>query len=92
MYPKSLDEKVTSEVLFDTKGIDFPDLIIAVADSTNLKRNLLLISQLIDLQLPVVLVLNMADEALKNGVIINAEKLSELQLGIPVVQVNSRKK
>ncbi len=90
LYPKSLDEKVTSEVLFDTKGIDFPDLIIAVADSTNLKRNLLLISQLIDLQLPVVLVLNMADEALKNGVIINAEKLSE-QLGIPVVQVNSRK-
>lgn len=90
LYPKSLDEKVTSEVLFDEKGIDFPDLIIAVADSTNLKRNLLLISQLIDLQLPVVLVLNMADEALKNGVIIKTEKLSE-QLGISVVQVNSRK-
>ncbi|MDP2385987.1 MAG: ferrous iron transport protein B [Bacteroidota bacterium] len=90
LYPKSLDEKVTSEVLFDNKGIDFPDVIVAVADSTNLKRNLLLISQLIDLQLPVVLVLNMADEALKNGVIINEEKLSE-ELGIPVVQVNSRK-
>lgn len=90
LYPKSLDEKVTSEVLFDSEGIDFPDLIIAVADSTNLKRNLLLISQLIDLQLPIVLVLNMADEAIKKGVIVNITKLSE-ELGVSVVQVNSRK-
>lgn len=90
LHPKSPDEKVTCQVLFDKNGIDFPDVIVAVADSTNLKRNLLLITQLIDLQLPLVLVLNMADEAKKKGVLVNAEKLSE-ELGVSVVEVNSRK-
>jgi ferrous iron transport protein B len=90
LYPKSLDERVTGEVLLDRKGIDYPDLIIAVADSTNLKRNLLLITQLIDLQIPMVLVLNMADEAKKNGVLIDTQLLAE-ELGIAVVEMNSRK-
>jgi ferrous iron transport protein B len=90
LYPKSLDERVTCEVLLDRKGIDYPDLVIAVADSTNLKRNLLLITQLIDLQLPIILVLNMADEAKKNGVLIDKELLAA-ELGIPVVEMNSRK-
>jgi ferrous iron transport protein B len=90
LYPKSLDERVTCEVLLDKKGIDYPDLVIAVADSTNLKRNLLLITQLIDLQLPTILVLNMADEAKKNGVLIDTQLLAK-ELGIPTVEMNSRK-
>lgn len=90
LYPKSMDERVTCDVLLDEKGIDKPDLILAVADSTNLKRNLLLITQLIDLKIPMVLALNMADEAEKNGVILDTKQLSE-ELGIPVTPVNSRK-
>lgn len=90
LFPKSPDEKVSCEVLLQNDNIDFPEIIVAVADATNLKRNLLLVSQLIDLNIPVVLALNMADEARKNGIAINTTLLSQL-LGIPVVNLNSRK-
>jgi ferrous iron transport protein B len=78
LFPKSPDEKVTCEVLLQHDNIDYPEIIIAVADATNLKRNLLLVSQLIDLNLPVVLALNMADEAAKNGIAINSALLSQV--------------
>ena len=91
LYPKSLDEKVSFEVLCDTKNEDYPDVTVVVADASNIKRNLFLVTQLIELRRPVVLVLNMVDVMEKRGTRINREKLSGL-LGIPVVYANARKK
>lgn len=88
LYPKSLDEKVAFDYLFQKDNYN-KNAVIIVVDSANLKRSLLLVSQCIDAGLPAVLVLNMVDEAAKNGIKIDAPKLSIL-LGIPVVSVNAR--
>ena len=67
------------------------DVIVAVADASNLKRNLLFCTQLIDLKIPVVVVLTMLDIAHKKGISIDIAEL-ERELGVPVVAVNPRKK
>jgi ferrous iron transport protein B len=90
LFPKSPDEKVTCDVLLNENDIDFPDIVISVADATNLKRSLLLTSQIIDLEIPVVLALNMSDEADKKGIEIDVEKIQQ-ELKIPVALLNSRK-
>ena len=90
LYPKSLDEQVSFDVILDEKGFDYPEIIIAVIDACNLQRHLLLVSQLIDLQRKIILAVNMMDEAEVSGIEINREKL-ENELGIPVVFLNSRK-
>ena len=66
------------------------DLILLIADASNLKRNLLFCSQIIDLKIPVVLALTMNDLAAKKGIKIDIEGLQE-DLGIPVVAVDARK-
>jgi ferrous iron transport protein B len=66
------------------------DLFVVVVDASNLKRNLLFCSQIIDLKQPVVVVLTMADLAKKKGIHINLPEL-ERELGVPVVSVNPRK-
>ncbi len=91
LYPKSLDEKVTFDVLTDMHGKHYPDITIIVADAANLKRNLLLASQIIDLKRPVVVALNMCDVAENLGYVINAAEI-EKQLGVPVIAVNSRER
>jgi ferrous iron transport protein B len=91
LYPKSMDEQVTFDVLTNTNGIDFPDIILIVLDASNLKRNLLLASQIIDLDRPVVIALNMIDIAEDLGYEINIEKMERL-LGAPVAAINSRDK
>ena len=65
-----------------------PDVVIAVVDATNLERNLFLVLQLLDLELPVVLALNLVDEAEHAGISVDARALSEA-LGIPVVPVQA---
>lgn len=89
LFPKSIDEEVAVKVLCNSNHEDFPDVTIVVADATNLKRSLFLCTQVIDLKIPVVLVLNMVDLAQKNRIEINTNKLSEL-LGVPVVGMNAR--
>jgi ferrous iron transport protein B len=91
LYPKSLDEKVSFEVLCDKQNIDYPDVTVVVADASNIKRNLFLVTQLIELRRPVILVLNMVDVMEKQGTRINHAKLVS-QLGIPVVFANARQK
>jgi ferrous iron transport protein B len=91
LYPKSLDEEVTFDVLCDPANPDYPDCTVVVADASNIKRNLFLVTQLIELRRPVVLVLNMIDIMEQHGITINREKLSAA-LGIPVVATNARKK
>ena len=89
LFPKSLDEQVSFDVLMDEKNADYPDIILIVVDASNLKRHLLLATQLIDLGRPCILVLNMIDSATANGVEIDIAKLAEL-IQVPVVSCNAR--
>ena len=89
LYPRSADEHIALEILNSTKNPDYPNVVVVVVDATNLKRNLLLLTQLIDLQLPVVLALNMMDVAKQSGIEINVTLLAE-KLGVPVVAVTAR--
>ncbi len=89
LFPKSLDEQVTFDVLMDEKNPDCPDIILIVTDASNIKRHLLLATQLIDLGRPCMLVLNMIDAANANGIHIDEEKLTHA-LHVPVVSCNAR--
>jgi ferrous iron transport protein B len=89
IYPRSLDERIVSQVLLDHHGVDTPDKIVVIADATNLKRNLLLLTQIVDLGLPTILALNMMDLAGKAGISYDIKSLS-IKLGIPVVPINAR--
>jgi ferrous iron transport protein B len=91
LYPKSLDEEVAARVLTESDNEDHPDLVVIVADATNLKRSLFLAGQIIDLNVPCILVLNMIDEAEKAHFFIDKDRLSN-RLGIPVVAVSARHK
>jgi ferrous iron transport protein B len=90
LYPKRLDEWVSYRVLLNQDKDIKADLFDVVVDASNLKRNLLFCSQIIDLKQPVVVVLTMADLAKKKGIHINLPEL-ERELGVPVVSVNPRK-
>jgi ferrous iron transport protein B len=90
LYPKSADEQVTYEVLLNQKNADRPDLIIVIADASNLKRNLLFCSQIIDLKIPVVITLTMMDIARQKGITIDTAAL-ERHMGVPVIPINPRR-
>ena len=68
-----------------------PDVVINVVDATNLERNLYLTVQILELDVPVVLALNMTDDLHKNGATINTDQLSQLLGNIPVVQTSANK-
>ncbi len=90
LYPRRLDEWVSYKVLLGQDKQLKPDVVVAVADASNLKRNLLFCTQIIDLKIPVVIALTMMDLAKKKGIRIDLEEL-ERELGVPVVAVNPRK-
>ena len=90
LYAKTQDEQIVYDILSDPAHADYPDRIIVVADASNLERNLLLFTQVMDLGLPVILALNMSDIAAKKGVVIDYEKLSEVLGGVKIVPVNAR--
>lgn len=85
-----MDEWVTYRVVMGEDAEIKPDLIVVVADASNLKRNLLFCTQLIDLKQPVVVALTMMDLARQKGIRINLTEL-ERELGVPVVAVDARK-
>lgn len=89
LYPRTLDERIASEIVFDHKSNYYPDCVVLVADATHLKNCMLLLTQLMDLKLPIVLALNMMDLAAQSGQSIDLQKLKTL-LGIPVVMINAR--
>ena len=68
-----------------------PDLVINVIDATNLERNLYLTVQILELDVPVVIALNMMDDLRKEGARINVDHLSQLLGNIPVVQTTANK-
>ena len=90
LYPRRADEWVAYKVLMNADLEVKADMVLLVADASNLKRNLLFCSQIIDLKIPVVVALTMNDLAAKKGIIIDMKGL-EAELGVPVVLVNPRK-
>ena len=90
LYPKRADEWVAYKVLLQQDEDIKPDMVLLVADASNLKRNLLFCSQIIDLKIPVVLALSMMDLAANKGTQIDITGL-ERELGVPVVSINPRK-
>jgi ferrous iron transport protein B len=84
LIPITEEERVARKILLDEK----PHLVIHVVDAKNLERMLTLTLQLIEAALPLILVLNIMDEAIKEGVAINTKRL-ERELGVPVVETIS---
>ncbi len=84
--PYTGEERVTRDFLIDGK----PDAIINIADATNIERNLYLTLQLIEMNIPMVLALNMMDEVRNNGGTVDVRALSE-RLGIPVLPISAAK-
>jgi len=89
LYPNSSDEKIVLHYLLDNTNPQFPDLILYVADASQLDRHLLLFSQIKDLKIPSILVLNMIDVAESKGLLLDIEQLSEA-LNTQIVCTNSR--
>jgi ferrous iron transport protein B len=85
LYPRSLDEKVTCNVLLGrAQGEKRPDLVVCILSAINLRRNLRLVLAAKRLGLPCVVVLNMLDIAQRQGLIIDTNALSD-ELGLPVL-------
>jgi ferrous iron transport protein B len=90
IYPKSRDESIVFSVLADHGSQFRPDLVVVVLDATNLKRNLLLYTQIADLKIPMIIALNMMDLAKTGGISIDVDLLSK-RLGVPVIPISARK-
>ncbi len=87
----SLDENVVIELLLNKNDKDFPDVAVVVSDVENLKRNLLLFTQIKDLEIPTILVINMADRMRYKGISLDIEYLEE-QLQTKIALISTRKK
>jgi ferrous iron transport protein B len=90
IYPKSQDESIVFSVLADKAKGMVPDLVVVILDASNLKRNLLLYTQIADLKIPIVVALNMIDVSEKAGITINVDLFAK-KLGVPVVPISARK-
>ena len=90
LNPSSEDEQVAVETLINRQGTYFPDVVVVVSEVSNLKQNLLLFTQVKDLQLPTILVINMADQMQRKGIRIDLSKLEQL-LHTKVVLTSTRK-
>ncbi|MDP3312823.1 ferrous iron transport protein B [Lutibacter sp.] len=88
--PTTLDESIVLDTLLNKSNESYPDLVIVVAEVENLKRNLLLFSQIKDLELPTLLVINMADQMARKGISFDLEKLKE-ELNSEIILVSARK-
>lgn len=86
----SLDENVVIELLLNKNDRDFPDVAVVVSDVENLKRNLLLFTQIKDLEIPTILVINMADRMVRKGISLDIEIL-EAKLNTKIALVSARK-
>jgi ferrous iron transport protein B len=89
LYPRRSDEWIAYEALMQTKGNSPIDLFVIVADASNLRRNLLYVSQVIDLGKPVIVALTMSDLAARKGIRIDKDQLS-FELQVPVLSINPR--
>lgn len=90
LNPSSLDESIVTEFLLTPDTKEYPDVAVVVTEVENLKRNLLLFTQIKDLGLPVILVVNMADQIQKKGITLDIETL-EKQLDTKIILTSTRK-
>lgn len=88
--PTSADESIVLRTLLNSRHDKTPDVIVVVADVENLKRNLLLFSQIKDLEIPTVLVINMADQMQRKGITLNLDELKK-EVDNEVVLISVRK-
>jgi ferrous iron transport protein B len=89
LFPNSKDEKIVGNILCNTQNDSFPDLIVYVADINQLERHLLLATQIIDLNIPLVIVLNMIDVFEQNGNTIDVAVLQS-KMQVPIVLTDAR--
>ena len=85
----SMDESVVVELLLNKNDKDFPDVAVVVSDIENLKRNLLLFTQIKDLEIPTLLVINMSDRMKRKGISLDIAKL-ETQLKTKIALISTR--
>lgn len=90
IYPRSKDEQVVYTGLIDPENPNYPDVNIVVVDAANLERNLLLFTQIYDLQRPTIMVLNMVDLAKRQNKNLNIGALQELFPEAEIVETNAR--
>ncbi|MGB5666423.1 MAG: ferrous iron transport protein B [Maribacter sp.] len=86
----SLDESVAVELLLNKNDKDHPDVAVVISDVENLKRNLLLFTQIKDLKIPTILVINMADRMSRKGISMDIEQL-EKKLNTKIALISTRK-
>ena len=89
LYPTSSDEKIVAAVLTNPQDRYYPDVLVYIADVTHLEKHMLLLTQLLDLGIPVLLALNMSDTAAELGIKVNIERLAG-QFHIPVIPISGR--
>jgi len=89
--PNSMDEKVAISCLLDRDDIEFPDVVVVVADVENLKQNLYLFTQIKDFKIPTILAINMADRMKSRGITIDIPAL-ESQLHTRIALISTRQK
>ncbi len=90
LYPRSKDENVVYDVLADKSNSDYPDLAIVVTDASNLERNLFIFTQIHDLKIPSILVLNMSDVANRKGKKIDVKALEKHFPDTKIIETNAR--
>jgi ferrous iron transport protein B len=90
LYPSSKDEEIVYQVLTNKDDSDYPDLALVTVDASNLERNLFLFSQIQDLGIPTILIVNMLDIAKRKNIEINFDELAKLLPNTPIVQCNPR--
>ena len=92
LSPRSLDEMVTVDVLLGRQpDVGHPDAVVCIVDASNIERNLYLVSQVLDIGLPTILVLNMTDVAESRGLRIDTAALSR-KLGLPVLETQAHRR
>ena len=89
LYPNSLDERIVVQTFTNPSDNNYPNGIVYIADVTKLEQHLLLLTQLKDLGIPIILVLNMIDLVAPGDLVIDIAKLEEF-LHVPIFQVSSR--
>jgi len=92
LAPRSPDEMVVVDTLLGRRDdVPPPDVVLCIVDASNLDRNLYLLSQVLELELPTVVALNMTDVALQKGISLDVDRLRR-QLGVPVVETQAHRK
>lgn len=90
LYPRSKDENVVYDVLSDKSNSDYPDIAIVITDASNLERNLFIFTQIHDLKIPSILVLNMSDVANRKGKKIDVKALEKHFPDTKIIETNAR--